>query len=90
MYQDATLSNPENSADDNTIVIYKPNEQLIINSGNKIMKGVKVFDVRGRLIIEKTAINASETSFELPTTNQVYLLQITTDDLKIINRKYVN
>ncbi len=89
VYTDTTLGNHTSIYDD-AVVLYKPNDKLIINSGNKIMKEVKVFDVRGRLLQEKTAVNASETSLDLGTTNQVFLIEITTDDLKVIKKKYVN
>lgn len=89
VYHDTTLGNPD-IMDDNTVVIYKPHDKLIIDSGNKIMKSVKVFDIRGRLIFEKKDINTTETALELGAVNQVYMIQITTDDLRIINKKYVN
>lgn len=90
VYRDGLLSNPTTAANENQIVIYKPNDKLIISSGNIIMNGVKIFDVRGRLIFENKNINANETAFDLGTTNQVFIVQITTDDLKVVTRKYVN
>lgn len=90
VYHGGTLNNPTTTFDENSIVIYKPNDKLIINSGNKTMKEVKIFDVRGRLIFEKQNINAAETSFDLGATNQVYVIQITTDDLIVVSRKYIN
>jgi hypothetical protein len=90
VYKDGTLGNSDFETDDASIVLYKPNDKLSIDSGDKLMKNVKVFDIRGRLLTEKNAINATETEIELSTTNQVYLIQITTEDLKVVYKKYVN
>ena len=54
------------------------------------MKEVKVYDVRGRLLMEKKEINASIIDFDLGTTNQVLLFHITSDDSRTIVKKYVN
>ena len=90
VYKDNTLGLDAYSNDNNTIVLYKPNENLNIKTTNLIMKSVKIFDTRGRLISDKKDINASETSINIGTINQVILVQITTNDNKIITRKYVN
>lgn len=90
VYQDTSLTNSEVQFDDNSVVLYKPDSRLIINSGITIMKEVKIYDIRGRLLMEKSNINASSTDFDLGTTNQVFIILITADDLKTVVKKYVN
>ena len=81
------LSNPTFTA--NTVVIYNQNNEFVINSGNSIMASVKVFDIRGRLIEEKTGINASQTTIKGGSTNQVLLVQITSEDGVVVTKKVV-
>jgi hypothetical protein len=54
------------------------------------MKSIKVFDIRGRLLLEKEAINANKTSFNVGSTNQVLLIEITSIEGTMITKKYVN
>jgi hypothetical protein len=41
------------------------------------MEQVRVYDLQGRLLVEKKQINASETKITTMVTNQVLLLEIT-------------
>jgi len=75
---------------DTSVVVYKQNNELIINSGNTTMSNVKVFDVRGRLLMEKTNINANQTKLYTGTTNEVLLVQITSDTLGTVTKKVIN
>ena len=90
VYKDNALLNGEFTLDNFDVVLYKPNENLNIKTNNVIMKSVKIYDSRGRLLFDKKDINASETSFNIGTTNQVLIVKITTTDDKVITRKYVN
>lgn len=87
-FEDGTLSvnNPTEVA--NAIVVYKNNETIFVNSSNLQMKEVRLFDVRGRLITEQTAINASTVEFvDLNVANQMILVQITTTDGHVVTKK---
>ena len=74
----------------NQVVIYK-NEanDFVINTGNVIMDSVKVFDIRGRLLLEKKGINASQTTMSVGVVNEVLLIQVTTVDREIVTKKVV-
>ena len=74
----------------NQVVIYK-NEvnDFVINSGNVIMASVKVFDIRGRLLVEKKGVNASQTTMSVGAANEVLLVQITSVDGEIVTKKVV-
>jgi hypothetical protein len=91
LYQNATsLNNSSSIFDANFIVLYKPNQDLNIDSGSFIMKRVRVFDARGRLILEKDAINSSKTTLSLQNNTSILLLEITSQDGQIVSKKYIN
>jgi len=87
-YSSEALSTPQFTV--SSLVIYKPDSKWIVNSGNTTMKSIRVFDVRGSLLFENKAINASETSFYAGATNQVLLVQITSTDGAVVTKKVVN
>jgi hypothetical protein len=75
---------------ENTVVVYKNETGLIINSGSIPMKSVAIYDVTGRLITSQKEIYASQTSFTtLPSTNQVLLVQITSETGVKVTKKVV-
>jgi hypothetical protein len=77
--------------DENSIVVYKNDENISIKSNGNAIENVKLYDIRGRLLFEKTKVNANETSIESSKfANQVLIVQITSDDKKVVNKKIVN
>ena len=74
--------------DTNTIVVYKNQDGLHINSGVIDMDKVKIYDVSGRLITEKNAIQAVDTIFtNVPASPQILLVQITSIDGVTVTKK---
>lgn len=90
VYENSLLSSSESIWNENAIVIYKPNDLIVVNSGTVNMKNIKVFDVRGRIIVEKNNVNSLETRIDVGDTNQVLLFEITSEDGKVVTKKYVN
>ncbi|OYQ47430.1 T9SS sorting signal type C domain-containing protein [Flavobacterium aurantiibacter] len=81
------VDNP--SLDANNVVVYKKDEMVHINAGSAVMDNVKVFDIRGRLILEVNDINASTTVLNtLRAEQQVLLIQITTTDKSVVTKKF--
>lgn len=77
-YTDATLSNGDYVFSENALVVYKSEQNLVVNSGKAIMAKVEIHDIRGRLLADQKAINATETRFTtLPQTNQILLVTVT-------------
>ena len=74
----------------NQVVIYK-NEinDFVVNAGNVIMSNIKVFDIRGRLLQEYKDINTSQTTINVGMTNEVLLVQITSEDGVVVTKKVV-
>lgn len=89
-YTDATLGtqNPEFNAND--VVIYKnADNDFVVTTSLFTMSSVKVYDIRGRLLIDKKDINASQTQFNGGSINQVLLVQVTTVDGVKVTKKVV-
>ncbi|WP_370637867.1 T9SS sorting signal type C domain-containing protein [Flavobacterium wongokense] len=86
VYQ-AQLSNHTFTA--NSVVIYSQGNEFVINSGNTIMKSVKVFDIRGRLLFDKTNINSNQATISGGLANEVLLLQITSEDGIVVTKKVI-
>jgi hypothetical protein len=74
----------------NQVVIYANQGGFVINSGAAVMDNVKVYDVRGRLLVEQKAINASETRFTAGEANAVLIVKITSDSHATVTKKVVN
>jgi hypothetical protein len=53
------------------------------------MASVKVFDIRGRLLLERNNINASQTNMTVGMANEVLLVQITSEDGVVVIKKVV-
>jgi hypothetical protein len=73
-----------------SIVLYKPNQDVFIDSGSFVMKKVRVFDVRGRLLIEKDEINSSKTTINPQNNASILIIEITSQEGKIAYKKYIN
>ena len=84
-----SYSNPLFNA--NQVIIYKNTENnFIINTGTIQMNSVKVFDIRGRLLMEQKGITTNQTSFNVGTTNEVLLVQIVSLEGLIVTKKVIN
>jgi hypothetical protein len=79
------VNNPEFTS--NNVVAFNENGDININSGSTVMEQVRVYDLQGRLLVEKKQINASETRINTTAVNQVLLLEITaTTGSKVIKK----
>lgn len=75
---------------DNTVVVFKSNNDLHVESSNVLIKDVQIFDVAGREITQKYNINAMKTSFQnLNVANQVLMVQITGVNGEVITKKVI-
>jgi hypothetical protein len=83
------LNNTNPSVNANQIIIYNKDQAAFINSGEIIMHSIKIFDIRGRLLYQKSDINDTKYSIKLDVANEVLLFQITTQNGEIITKKNV-
>jgi hypothetical protein len=86
-----TLGITTSDFDENSIVVYKNNGKISIKSNGLSIDNVKLFDIEGRLLFEKTKINATETSIESSKyANQILIIKIASADKKEISKKIIN
>jgi len=86
VYKNTVLSNV--AFNENEIQIAKNKNIIDIVSGNEIMDNVKVYDIRGRLLVEKTKINANTISIDMNNIqDQVLIINIvTTEGVKVTKK----
>lgn len=89
-YTDVTLGTGNPVFNESAVIVYKnPANDFTIQSGSFIMDQVKVFDIRGRLLLDKKGINASQTTFTASMANEVLLVQVTTTDGIKVTKKVI-
>jgi Immunoglobulin domain len=75
--------------DPNTVVIFKENNTLKINTGDTVMNSVKIFDIRGRVIYSQDKINNNEaTVSNLAIQQEVIIVEVTTEK-GIVSKKVI-
>jgi len=84
------LSTEQPVFNDHSIVAYHQNQQLVINSGQVKMISVKLYDLRGRLILEKSSINSNEIKLDAGSQQQMFMAQITSEDNQTLAIKVMN
>jgi len=90
VYTTSSLGTNNPVADANSIVVYKQDNTLHVNSGNMEMSGITVYDVRGRIIYSKEGINATETVINgLQAEQQVLIVKITTKENGTVSKKVI-
>lgn len=90
VYRNAALGVDVPTLTEKQVVIYKNQvNDFVITTGNFEMGTVKVFDVRGRLLLEKQNINATQTTITAGLSNEVLLVQIATTDGTVVTKKVV-
>jgi hypothetical protein len=88
VYQ-STLAETNPTFTANSVIAFSENGEIKINSGSTIMELVRVYDLQGRLLVEKKQINASETILSTTARNQVLLLEITAANGTIVTKKII-
>lgn len=84
------LSVQPNQFTANQVVAYTQNNQLVINSGSVKMDRVEIYDIRGRLLVNTSDINASEIKMNIGSTHQVLVVKITSNDRQTVTKKVMN
>lgn len=87
---ESLLSTETPFLDANSVVVYKDNQELVVNAGAIQLSKVQVFDIRGRLLVEKANINVGEVRLNAGAVNQVVLVKITSSNNEVVTKKVVN
>ncbi|PWA04194.1 YDG domain-containing protein [Flavobacterium psychrotolerans] len=89
VYQNA-LTTQQPNFNENSVVVYKQNQEIIINTGNVLMSNVKVYDIRGRLLVSKNNVNATQTTLFAGATQEVLIVKIGSDEAGVVTKKVIN
>ena len=89
VYQTALNTAPA-SFNQNSVVVYKNNNDIAVNTGKALIKTIQVYDMRGSLLFSKTNINAAEFQFNIGATNQVVLVKTILEEGQVVTKKIVN
>ncbi len=89
-YTDTALGTIDPVFNENSVVVYRNDEGLHIDSGAVNMATVSIFDIRGRMLATQRQVDRTTTVFTtLPTTNQVLLVRIQAENGSIVTKKVV-
>lgn len=84
------LSNNVNVFNEESVIAYKKNTEIFVNSAMTAIKDVAIYDMRGRLLLEKFNINSNEFNTQYFTSaQQVIIVKITNVDGKIVSKKII-
>ncbi len=76
---------------DNSVAVYKNKGTIHIKSSGSTIDNVKIYDISGRLIFEKSKVNANDTTIESAKLgNQVLIVEITSENQIKVSKKLVN
>lgn len=74
----------------NSVVVFKQNDQIHIETSLKKMKSVKIFDLQGRLVMQKDNINSQSVAMQkVGLANQVLMVEVTSVDGEVTNKKTI-
>jgi hypothetical protein len=83
-----SVGNPSLTA--NTVAVYKQNQEIVVNAGNIKLSKVQIYDIRGRLLVEKSNIDGGEVRLNAGTSNQVVLVKVISANNEVVTKKVVN
>ncbi len=91
VYRSGLLAITNPVFNDNAVIVYKNNAGVYVNSGTIAIANVKIFDIQGRLLIEKTKVNSNQITIDTNAfSNQLLIVEITSTDNVKISKKVIN
>ena len=88
-YQDISLSNDDNIANDTSLIIYSKNEKTRFISNYLNIISIEAFDITGRLLFEQKNINDLTFEKNISKANQTIFITITLENSQKIRRKLI-
>lgn len=89
VYVNNALNNNAYEFNSNSVIVYKRNQKIVINTFNVNMSNVKIYDISGRLLNEKSEINSNELIMDAPTSNEMILVKITSQNEETLTKKII-
>jgi hypothetical protein len=85
-----TLKVIDSEFNDNSITVYGTNGTLFVKSRLSAINSIKVFDIQGRLIAEQKNVKSNTAAVANLKTNQALIVQVSTEDNKVVSKKVLN
>ena len=85
-----TLKVIDSEFSDNSITVYVNNGSLFVKSAVSAIQNIKVFDIQGRLIAEQRDVNSNTATISNLSVNQALILQVSSEDNKVVSKKVLN
>jgi hypothetical protein len=85
-----TLNVSDTDFNDNSITVYDTSGVLSVKSAVSTIDNIKVFDIQGRLIAEQKNVKSNTGFISNLKTKQTLIVQVRTDDNKIVTKKVLN
>ncbi len=82
------IAQPEFSS--SAVVVYRSGDEFVVDAGNITLQEVLAYDMQGRLVAAKKAVNATSTSLSLADAKQVILLAIKSVEGRVVHKKVIN
>jgi hypothetical protein len=89
VYQNS-LRTQQNTFTQDSVKVYKLNQELVIHSGTIKITDVQVYDLTGRLLVSKKNSNAAQITLDTGITPQALLVKITSATQGSIIKKIMN
>jgi len=90
VYKSGTLGVENPTWNTNSVVIYKKNKAIFVNTGNVTIEQIRVIDLQGRVIYEDKNVNNTEATINnLPVSDQVFIVQVQNDKGAKIAKKII-
>ncbi len=89
-YTNSALNTNSNMLSEESVIVYKNNQNIMISANNTIIKSIEIFDIRGRELFQQKDINSSQ--FEVTnfiSSQQVVLVKVTSEDGRIVTKKII-
>ena len=87
LYQNA-LGATNSSFNQNQLVVFNSHDSINVNAGSAVIESVKVYDINGRQLLDKKAINSTETKISAFNSKVLFML-ITLEDGMTYSRKII-
>lgn len=89
-YQDTSLSNDDFAGNENSVYVFKENNQPKIVSTKSNITSVMVYDTLGRIVFSKDNVNASEVVLSnLIANNQALIIKTTLENNVTVAKKFI-
>jgi hypothetical protein len=75
---------------DDSVTVYVNNGTIFVKSGASAIQNIRVFDIQGRLVAQQNNVKANTASFSNLKTQQALIVQVTSENNVVVNKKVVN